>query len=662
LAVALALAGCLVPWETPTPAVAASATPVAQLRRATATPNARPTPAAEPTEVPRLTQLAFSDEALQFWSNPNDVSRVLYDGQAVWAATYGGAVRWDASGTPQVYGIDEGLLSQSLRGLAQDGDGHIWVGYTDRAGWSEFDGQVWTSYETREAAVEARYGAMLAARRFDPRLWSKRPDGTWLWLPTANGQVSAYDGTRWRTYGAASGVTDGTWMVAVSANGRVWAVGRGLSTAEEGEVRWTDHNFFSAVAEDAVVTDVAADADSVWLTFANPTAQEGQTADNGGIGRFEAGESRWEGYLHEWNADLPGQAHAIEIDADGTVWVAGTGGITYRAPGQPWKQIAFEGSAAQCFARGAAGEIWLGTERGVWWLAADGSARLGPWQIPSPLPGSEVTGLALGEDGRVWIGTSDGLAYVDAGGETEMATSTRVLALAAAPSGEIWLSAADGLYRLTASGVPELRADQPLALLAFDAADTLYGCTAAGGLVRLAGNTLEPVADLLALAGAAPKDLAVDGQGQIWFATELGLGHLLPDGTFELIGEGEGDALLSVDVRSVAPAPDGSLWVATARGLARYQPGERWVRYTTESTGGGLASMDVRAVRVDEAGIVWVITAAGLSQRTPESADWYTFDLAAARSLLPDRAAGVVWIGSQGGLYRVRIAAYTPIP
>jgi hypothetical protein len=661
LAVALALAGCLVPWETPTPAVAASATPVAQLRRATATPNARPTPAAEPTEVPRLTQLAFSDEALQFWSNPNDVSRVLYDGQAVWAATYGGAVRWDASGTPQVYGIDEGLLSQSLRGLAQDGDGHIWVGYTDRAGWSEFDGQVWTSYETREAAVEARYGAMLAARRFDPRLWSKRPDGTWLWLPTANGQVSAYDGTRWRTYGAASGVTDGTWMVAVSANGRVWAVGRGLSTAEEGEVRWTDHNFFSAVAEDAVVTDVAADADSVWLTFANPTAQEGQTADNGGIGRFEAGESRWEGYLHEWNADLPGQAHAIEIDADGTVWVAGTGGITYRAPGQPWKQIPFEGSAAQCFARGAAARSgwarnaayggWLPMARPAWALADSLASARQRGHGPCTGRGRPCLDRHFRRPGlcRCRRRNGDGHQHARAGpGGGALGRDLAQCSRWTIPP-----------HRQRRAGVARR---SPLALRAFDAADTLYGCTAAGGLVRLAGNTLEPVADLLALAGAAPKDLAVDGQGQIWFATELGLGHLLPDGTFELIGEGEGDALLSVDVRSVAPAPDGSLWVATARGLARYQPGERWVRYTTESTGGGLASMDVRAVRVDEAGIVWVITAAGLSQRTPESADWYTFDLAAARSLLPDRAAGVVWIGSQGGLYRVRIAAYTPIP
>jgi hypothetical protein len=660
LAVAPLLAGCMVPWDTPTPAVVPTATPTAVLRRATPTP-ARSVPVVEPTEVPRLTQLSFTDEALQFWSNPNDVGRVLFDGRSVWAATYGGAVRWDASGTPEVFGIDQGLLSQSLRGLAQDGDGHIWVGYTDRAGWSEFDGQTWTSYDTREAAVEARYDAMLRASHTDPRLWRCRADDTWLWLPTADGQASAYDGSRWRTYGAAAGVTDGTWLVDISASGRVWAVGRGLSTAQEGEVRWTDHDFFSAVAQDSVVTDIAADQDSVWLTFANPNAVDGQPADDGGVGRFQADGERWEGYLQEWNPDLPAQAYAIEIDSAGTVWVAGSGGLTYRAQGQPWTRIPFTGGSAQCFAQDDTGDLWLGTARGVWWVASDGSNSRGPWQIPSPLPGSEVTGLAAGADGRVWIGTSDGLAYVDPSGDTGIASTTRVKALASSPSDEIWFSAADGLYRLNADGQPELRSDQPLTLLTFDSAGTLYGCTAEGGLVRVDGTGPTAVADLAGLAGALPRDLDIDAEGQIWFATELGLGHISPDGAFELIGEGDGDALLSVDVRAAASAPDGSLWVATARGLARYRPGERWIRYTTESTSGGLASMDVRNVIVDTDGVVWVITAAGLSQRTPESADWFTFDLAAASSLLPDSAAGVVWVGSQGGLYRVRIDAYTPI-
>ena len=55
------------------------------------------------------------------------------------------------------------------------------------------------------------------------------------------GEVAAYDGTRWRSYTAYNGITTDTWLVEVGVDGRVWAIGQGVSTAEEGSVWWQDH-------------------------------------------------------------------------------------------------------------------------------------------------------------------------------------------------------------------------------------------------------------------------------------------------------------------------------------------------------------------------------------------------------------------------------------
>ena len=655
---AFVLTGCSFLWVTPppqaeTPAPSSSASPRAPFApRVTATPTMAFDSDPLPTPTIHLDPLTIVDAPVQYWSDPNDVSGLLRDGDYLWAATTAGMVRWSLDGAYRLFTTEEGLASQAVRGLAQDGEGHIWVGYADEGAWSFYDGQRWRSYPTREEAVETHYLAMLQALRFDPRLFVSRADSDWLWLPKDDGRLEAYDGERWRVYGTYEGVTSHTWLVSISDDGRVWAVGTGVSTAEEGERWWDDHDLFSEIGGREQVTGITVDGQGrLWLAFAGIDPEEG------GVCRFDLEENRWAGYAHSLNPSIPSQVYGLEVDREGAVWLYGQGGVVVRQPARPWTLTALDGAAARCAARDKDGRLWVGTSRGVCVLSDDGRLSR-PWLIPSPLLDNTVTALAADDRGRLWIGTPSGLSYVSASGEAGVLTTEAIVCLALDRSDRLWVGTETGLYQVEADDTLTNRFEGDVVAVAFDAANVPWVCTAEGRFVRVNLLNQRVPVDLLELVDTLPHDMVIDSQGTIWFSLAVGLGQLSPQGEFHLFTVEEG--LLSQDVRAVALGPDDELWMATAKGLARRLPSGRWTRFTTESTGGGLRAMEMWDVHVDAQGTLWMATSAGLSSRTPAS-DWSYFDSPQARSVVVD-PSGAVWLGTPNGLYRLQPEVMTPVP
>ncbi|MDR7048761.1 signal transduction histidine kinase/ligand-binding sensor domain-containing protein/DNA-binding response OmpR family regulator/HPt (histidine-containing phosphotransfer) domain-containing protein [Duganella sp. 3397] len=162
--------------------------------------------------------------------------------------------------------------------------------------------------------------------------------------------------------------------------------------------------------------------------------------------------------------------------------------------------------------------------------------------------------------------------------------------------------------------------------------------------------------------------LAQDGDGYIWVGTRSGLArwngyhfrsfvHVPSD-----LGSLPGDTILALHVDQ-----GGRLWVGTASaGLARFDPRtERFVRVADELNHGA-----INAIAGDGRGNLWLATPTALKfydavQGTVRS---YTRDNAPGlpasdiRALLLDRA-GTLWIGTTGGLARLRPGgAIEPVP
>ena len=652
--------GCASVWLTPTPAgVTPSPVPPsekAQDTPSTATPPTRSSAETTPPSLPtmQLAPLVLSEAPLQSWSNANEIGGLLYDGQYLWAATGGGVVRWEINtGESLLYTVQDGLASLAIRGIACDGEGHIWVGYVDHGTWSEYDGEKWSSYESREKAVENRYKAMLAASDPDPRLWSWRDSGDWLWLPTRDGGVAAYDGSKWRVYGEKEGVRRNTWLVAVSPAGRVWAIGEGISTAEEGERQWEDHSFPGEAPEDNETTALAVDGQGrAWLAFASHHHQ------SAGVGSLDVAADRWVIYSHALDPAIPRQVYGLEFDSDGTLWLSGDQGITFRQPDGRWGTIA-PALTAQCFARDPEGRFWIGTMHGIWSVDADGSDLRGPWLVPSSILDNEVTALAMDGQGTLWLGTPAGLSYAESSGRVGIAMmDEEVLCLAASSKGEVWAGTRSGVYALRTDGPCERLFDQPVATLALDTEGTLWACTQDGQIGRLQGTEWQPTARVAALATAPPRDMLLCADGSIWLGTASGLGILSADGSFSWPDPEE--QFLRGDIRALARGPDGVIWVGSASGLARRSNSGGWVRLTPTSTDGGLRSTEIWDLLMDAEGTLWIATAAGISARTAKT-DWSYYDLPGVRAIWPG-SAGEVWAGTRGGLYRMRRDLLVAVP
>lgn len=647
------LSGCASAWAT--------ATPLPQVERFTASPTlstiATPIPDSEPRElVPPLTwqpaPLVVTDAAVQSWTDPNDITGLLYQDPYLWAVTSGGVVRWQVgSGDHRLYTAQDGLASQAIRGIAQDRDGHIWIGYEDHQAWSEYDGQSWRTYPTREEAVVARYDALLYAQRSDPRLWSSRPESGWLWLPMLDGRVKAYDGAQWRTYGEQDGITRHTNLVAVSSHGRVWAVGQGVSTAEEGDRHWDDHSLFAGVPDGSRVSTIAVDEQgSVWLAFVGPDSM------GGGVGQLDATNNRWVGYLNDLNPKLPRQVYGVELDMDGSLWLYGEGGFAVKRTGQPWQHIAVESVTVQCYARDSQGRFWIGASRGLWSVGADGADVSGPWLIPTPLMGNQITGVAMEPGDRLWVGTRQGLTRVEPTGEVTVVTTETIAALTNTPQGDIWASTPSGLYTLNERGLDTKLYEGVVKALAFDPIGVAWIYADEGYLYMRDGSAWRQMGRIE--GSVEPYDMAIDQDGIVWLATPSGLGRWAPDGQWNLFSDKE--SLPDPDVRAVALGAEGELWIATARGLARRLPSGRTTRLTTDSTKGGLRSAEIWNVEVDAAGTLWVMTSSGISTRT-RNADWAFYDLAGARRVCWE-SSGALWVGALGGLYRLDRSVLAPIP
>ncbi|MFI1105948.1 hypothetical protein [Streptomyces melanogenes] len=165
------------------------------------------------------------------------------------------------------------------------------------------------------------------------------------------------------------------------------------------------------------------------------------------------------------------------------------------------------------------------------------------------------------------------------------------------------------------------------------------------------------------------RDVEVDADGAIWFATAGGAAVRRPDGSLTAMTKATtGGGLAGDDVRAVAVAPDGTVWFAHPAGASARLPDGTWRTETAQSDpalAGRLASNDVRHVLVDATGAVWFATSAGVSRLA--GGVWTTFDgvPGAVRQLAVanDRAvwaatdSGVVRIGEDGAVTRVDLSA-----
>lgn len=401
-------------------------------------------------------------------------------------------------------------------------------------------------------------------------------------------------------------------------------------------------------------------------------------------------------------------ATSVAEDGQGFLWVGSLGGLArwdgyrfrvYKADAT--RPGALPDNYVQSLHGDAAGRLWIGTSAAGLLRHDPATDRFVPIPVGGPDGLSHVSVRQILDDGAggLWVVTDGGLDHLDpatgrvqrasaAGGWAE-AAGTQVWAVLRDRRGQLWLGSQAGLFRRrTAEGPLEPvplaigRVLQPQAL-AQDSAGRIWAGTLHEGVFVLGQQGDGPVVAVRETGAADKDDLLQNTQitsllevqpGEMWVAT-LGQGAVAVDAT-----RLETRRIRHVPAWPVSLADNalrtlyrdraGLVWVASNRGLSRYDPRQAGVLTRLGATTDVSAALDSRLISTEISwilpmpdGRLWLAThksgidildatgarVAGLRPdgSRPETA--LPPDIVLAMSLAKD---GSVYIGTKRGLYR----------
>jgi signal transduction histidine kinase/ligand-binding sensor domain-containing protein len=221
-------------------------------------------------------------------------------------------------------------------------------------------------------------------------------------------------------------------------------------------------------------------------------------------------------------------------------------------------------------AEAANGDVWIGTQGGLFRTSADGS-RVERISVPGRALTSDVWALLV-DGATLWMGGSDGLWELDTSGKPPLTARrhidgelghTQVRALAMGHGHALWIGTNGRVFRLQRPGA---------------------------ALEHLRVDPRDPSA----LPGGLTSGLLVDDQGRLWVGT-LGQGLQVqtgqrPDGLPLFRRITVRDGLPNNGVDALVRDADGQVWASTDDGLARIAPWTLAISSLRASQGAGITT------------------------------------------------------------------------
>lgn len=592
--------------------------------------------AASPPQAPLLT-----------FANANWINDVLLVGDTLWAATSGGAIRWDTTrATAESFGVAEGLAGAQLTTAVDcplEGFGLIFGSPAGLQVLRAAD-QSWAQVVAGEDALHANNVTALTCS----------PAQGLLAVGYADQGVDLYRARqgRWSYTELPEGAGPGVQALAISAGGAVWAASGAVLVQIQG-TRVTTITADDSPLTGEEITALAVDSDgALWVTAGDRLyRKQGETWDvyeerrvngdfpagvlvdlqpgqsgrvwvageSGALCRFDPELESCTPYYAESEGMVAGSVTALTVNESGTVAYGTSGqgsGVLARSR---WSSLALDGAfpagnRIYALASDARGFVWAATNVGVQQFDP---GRTGSSYLYTPakdgVSATNVRALFADVTGGVWLG-GIGASYFDGRRWTNYTQADglagdEITAIAQDSQGRVWFGTRTGLsiwtgttfFNLTGeNGLP----DSEILSLAAEGESMWIG-SANGGLYRFEKNQLQVLTqENVDLPSNTITALLVTADGGLIVGADNGLARIRAGEVQRL------EALADERIVALARGVNGELWAATAAsGLFLSWDGESW---NAAEAGQGLLPNNIGALAVDLWNGVWMGSDSGL--------------------------------------------------
>ena len=504
------------------------------------------------------------------------------------------------------YTVENGLTQNETFAALEDRSGRIWVA-TENRGITRLDGAQATVFNASNG-LPSDVGYALAE------------DGAGaVWVATGEG-IARIEGERIQAFSTEAGLPDGAaFSLAVAPDGRLFVgTEQGLYVGRGGR--------FEPVLPDFPKVAIASlqidEQGSVWIgTVTRGLMRLGDR----GLERFDTTDGLPNNRVASLFADREGSLWVgtnaglmrfadtpfVTIDSHqgladdyvrallqtraGDILVGSSRGMDAWRDEKITPTSGLENESVLSLAEDKAGNIWIGTYSTGLVRWADGAIQE-RFTSADVLPSNQVRAVLEGRDGTLWVGTARGLMRRKGGvsvglGEKDGLPRDFVLSLYEASDGSVWAGTSNGAGhvqgdRITALDLSGLDGAQDVFGMHEDEDGTMWFATDRG-LVRLRDGALSIVGGRQGLPVDAVFQVVVDSYGNFWLTSNAGVVYVRRD-DMESVANGSGarldyqqfaeaDGMGSAQCNGGAGpaalrAADGSIWVATAKGVSVVQP------------------------------------------------------------------------------------------
>ncbi|RMF10273.1 MAG: hypothetical protein D6762_01890 [Candidatus Neomarinimicrobiota bacterium] len=597
--------------------------------------------------------------------------------------------------------IDDGLSQNLIRDMVQDQDGFLWFGTSD--GLNRYDGYSFQIF---------RYDPHQPDGLIDNSIYCLELDSTGaLWIGTVEGGLDRYDPKeeRFQHFGyprprsASRQVIIVRAIVPESAD-RVWVgTSRGLFTLNPADSTWEAVPLRAAGSRqpEPTVFDLELSSDRIlWI------------GTDAGLFRLNcvSGHSR---RIPCSSAEAPGRSpvtvHCLFRDSRGILWVGTQTGLysfrNERPVATSLRTLTWEGMepAVLAMAEDERGRLWLGTGGNGLFRLTPSTGRIAHYRSWEKDRGevspTGIRTLLKDRDGLIWIGTQGNgveylnptqpVAYYAAGsGDDSSLRNVSVRGICLSRDSVLWVggySGLDGFDRKTGRAVhyqwdkqnPDRFPSSNIYCITEDEQGFLWLGTEGQGMFRFDPRTEQVVTyahdpdDPRSWRGMFVTAQYLDPNGDLWFGTDQGLVRLAKKnrerGIFDRYSP-EKDGLPERAVSAMARDSWGNLWVGTeSGGLGVYQPARGQFHLIRHDPADPVSLSDNRILCIypSESGDLWIGTMGGLNRlraadfnlQQPERTPFQHYGLQEGfpndviYGVLEDEE-GFLWISTNAGICR----------